>query len=92
MCLECLRINEKENKECALEMNSLIFDLQEKGYTDNSIANGVLFEVFLSFSFVLFFIIKCVTNLSISLILLKFFARFDFERSMHFFRFTSYNV
>lgn len=38
-------INDKENKECALEMNSLIFDLQEKGYTDNSIANGILFAL-----------------------------------------------
>jgi hypothetical protein len=38
-------INEKENRDCALEMNSLIFDLQEKGYTNNSIANGVLFAL-----------------------------------------------
>jgi len=38
-------INEEENRECALEMNSLIFDLQEKGYTNNSIANGILFAL-----------------------------------------------
>lgn len=37
--------NERENKACALEMNNLIYDLQEKGYTNNSIANGILFAL-----------------------------------------------
>lgn len=37
--------NEKDNKACALEMNNLIYDLQEKGYTNNSIANGILFAL-----------------------------------------------
>ena len=37
--------NEKDNKACALEMNNLIYELQEKGYTNNSIANGILFAL-----------------------------------------------
>lgn len=37
--------NEKDNRACALEMNNLIFDLQEKGYTNNAIANGILFAL-----------------------------------------------
>jgi hypothetical protein len=38
-------MDEKENKRCALHLNSLIYDLQEKGHTDNAIANGILFAL-----------------------------------------------
>lgn len=37
--------SEKENKKCALELNNLIYELQEKGYTNNAIANGLLFAL-----------------------------------------------
>tara|TARA_B100000214_G_C23841902_1_gene569192 strand:+ start:309 stop:578 length:270 start_codon:yes stop_codon:yes gene_type:complete len=38
-------MDEKENKRCALQLNALIYELQEKGHTDNAIANGILFAL-----------------------------------------------
>ena len=37
--------NEKENRACALQLNGLIYELQEKGHSDNAIANGILFAL-----------------------------------------------
>lgn len=37
--------NEKENRACALEINSLIYELQSNGHSDNAIANGILFAL-----------------------------------------------
>ena len=37
--------NEKENRACALQINNLIYELQSKKYSDNAIANGILFAL-----------------------------------------------
>ena len=37
--------NEKENRACALELNNVIYELQANGYSDNAIANGILFAL-----------------------------------------------
>lgn len=37
--------NEKENRACALQINNLIYELQEAGHSDNAIANGILFAL-----------------------------------------------
>ena len=37
--------NEKEYRACALQINNLIYELQSKKYSDNAIANGILFAL-----------------------------------------------
>ena len=38
-------MTEKENQKCALALNSLIYELQENGHTDNALANGLIFSL-----------------------------------------------
>ncbi len=37
--------NISENRKCALQLNSLIFDLQREGITHNGLINGLLFAL-----------------------------------------------
>ena len=37
--------NISENRKCALQLNSLIFDLQQEGITHNGLINGLLFAL-----------------------------------------------
>lgn len=38
-------IEESENRRAALEINNLLYDLTEKGHSNNAIANGLIFAL-----------------------------------------------
>ena len=37
--------NNQQNRECAMMINSALYDLKEQGFTDNAVCNGLLFSL-----------------------------------------------